>query len=101
MILLIVWRNIWRKKTRSLIIIFAVMLGILAGLFIVSVFTGMIQQQEEDTINHFYSHIQVHNPGFLANNEVQYTIPGAGKSLATIEKDPQIKAASMRNIVFG
>ncbi len=101
MILLIVWRNIWRKKTRSLIIILAVMLGILAGLFIVSVFTGMIQQQEEDTINHFFSHIQVHNPGFVANNEIQYTIPSAGNALATIEKDPQIKAASMRNIVFG
>ena len=101
MILIIVWRNIWRKKTRSLIIIFAVMLGIWAGLFIVGVFTGMIQQQQEDSVKHFFSHIEAHNPGFLANNEVQYTIPEAGKALATIENDPQIKAASMRNIVFG
>ena len=101
MIFTIVWRNIWRKKTRSLTIIMAVMFGIWAGLFIIGVFMGMVQQQTEDSINHFYSHIQLHNRQFLANNEIQYTIPDATKILSGIENNPEIKAASMRNIVFG
>lgn len=101
MIFIIVWRNIWRKKTRSLTIVFAVMLGIWAGLFMVAVMNGMILQQQDDSINHVYSHIQIHNAGFLANNEVKYTIPDANKALDVLEKNPQIKAVSMRTIVFG
>jgi len=101
MIFTIVWRNIWRKKARSLVIIIAVTIGIWAGLFISGVFTGMIAQQKQDAISHYLSDIQIHQPRFLDNYEIQYTIPDAAKTLAVIENNPKVKAASMRTVIYG
>ena len=101
MLLKIAWRNIWRKRTRSLIIIFAVTLGIWAGLFICSFMDGFINEMMEESINHTFSHIQIHNPAFKGNNEIQYTIQQPQKVLAAVESNPNVKAATLRNVAFG
>jgi len=101
MLLKIAWRNIWRKRTRSLIIIFAVTLGIWAGLFICSFMGGFISSMMDDSINHTFSHIQIHNPAFKGNNEIQYTIKDPQKVLTAVESNPEVKAATLRNIAYG
>ncbi len=101
MLLKIAWRNIWRKKTRSLIIIFAVTMGIWAGLFICSFMGGFINEMMDESINHTFSHIQIHNPLFKGNNEIQYTIKEPQKVLAALENNPDVKAATLRNVAFG
>jgi ABC-type lipoprotein release transport system permease subunit len=101
MLLKIAWRNIWRKRTRSLIIILAVTLGIWAGLFICSFMDGFMNEMMEDSINHYFSHIQMHNPAFKGNNEIQFNISQARKVLADVNNNPDVKAATLRNIAFG
>ncbi len=101
MLLKIAWRNIWRKRNRSLIIIFAVTLGIWAGLFICSFMGGFINEMMDESINHTFSHIQIHNPAFKGNNEIQYTIREPQKVLAAIESNPDVKAVTLRNVAFG
>ena len=101
MLLKIAWRNIWRKRTRSLIIILAVTLGIWAGLFICSFMDGFINEMMDDTINHTISHIQIHNPAFKGNNEIQFTISQPQKVLADVGRNPNVKAATLRNVAFG
>jgi len=101
MLLKIAWRNIWRKKTRSLIIIFAVTLGIWAGLFISSFMAGMINEMMDTSINHYFSHIQVHNPDFKGNNEIQFTIKDPLMVMNTIEHNSGVQAITMRTVAFG
>ena len=74
MILSISWKNIWRNKTRSLVILIAITLGLLAGVFSVGVMMGMVEQRVESAIHNEVSHVQIHHPKFLENDEMEYTI---------------------------
>ena len=73
MIWSISWKNVWRNKIRSLVVIVAFTLGIFGGVYMVAVFVGMIDSRVKMAIGNEASHIQVHNPGYLDNNELKYT----------------------------
>jgi putative ABC transport system permease protein len=75
MIWRIAWKNIWRNKVRSLVIIMAISLGLLGGIFSSAVMKGMSDQRVREAISRETSHIQVHNPGYSENNDIKYTIP--------------------------
>ena len=62
MLLLIAWRNIWRNKLRSSIVIISITLGIWAGIFVMGLSVGLTNQRMENTISSYISHIQIHNP---------------------------------------
>ena len=38
------WKNVWRSKIRSSVVIVAFVFGVFGGLFTVAVFIGMIDQ---------------------------------------------------------
>ncbi|MBI9063397.1 MAG: ABC transporter permease [Marinilabiliaceae bacterium] len=64
MILKIAWRNIWRNPTRSMVVITAMFVGMLFGLFSSTFMTGWMQQRLNDGIETETSHIQMHHPQF-------------------------------------
>lgn len=95
------WKNIWRNKVRSLIVVVAIMLGIWAGTFILGYAFGMVEQRLEDAIQNEISHLQIHHPDFTKDNEPQFSIPGSADLLAQLESNQQVKAVSGRAVVFG
>jgi len=104
MIWSIAWKNIWRNKLRSLVVIIAFFFGILGGVYTVAVMIGMIDQRVETVIGNEVSHIQIHQPRFLDNNELKYTIKNQQgfvdsiKSLpGTVGVSPRIKIMGMAN----
>lgn len=101
MLFKVAWRNIWRNKTRSLVIIVAVGIGLWAGLFIMSFYSGLIEQRIQSAIQTEISHIQVHHPQFLKDYDIQYFIPFADSLLLKISQDPKVKAATGRVILKG
>ena len=58
------WKNIWRNKRRSIIIIFATTIGLSCGLFSVGLMTGMYDSLIDYAINREYAHIQIHTKDF-------------------------------------
>jgi putative ABC transport system permease protein len=44
MILSISWKNVWRNKTRSLVVIIAVTLGIISGAMVVGIMEGWVMK---------------------------------------------------------
>ena len=58
------WKNIWRNKKRSLIIITAITLGLWSGLFSVAVMIGSWDTTVNSTIDRNLSHIQIHTKEF-------------------------------------
>ncbi len=101
MIFKIAFKNVWRNKVRSLIVIIAIMLGLTGGIFTVSIITGMVEQKIRTGINNEVSHIQVHHPQFLKNYEPQYSIPHADSIRGIITKLPGVKAVCIRTRMTG
>ena len=67
MILSISWKNIWRNKTRSLVVILALTFGLCGGVFGVAWMNGMMEQRISAAINNEVSHIQIHHKKFIQN----------------------------------
>ncbi len=63
-IVILAWRNIWRNKVRSLIIMCSVMVGLISGLFVLSLYKGILQERVRAVIDTEVSHIQIHHPKF-------------------------------------
>ena len=101
MIRKIAWRNIWRNRTRSLVIIASVVMGLWAGIFVIALSRGMVDQRKEKMINEQLSHIQLHTPGFKEKQKLADFIPGAAQILDSLRNMPGIKAVSGRSIING
>ena len=101
MILAIAWKNIWRNKLRSFIVITATAIGLAAGTYSASLMFGVATQKITAAISNEVSHIQIHNPAFKENYEIQYNLPGAEKMIADIWKLPGVKSVSGRTVITG
>jgi len=96
MIWSIAWKNVWRSKVRSLVVMIAVTLGLFAGIFSAALMNGMMQQRIEAAISNEVSSIQLHNPKYLENNEIQFSIKNTDSIVSNIENIPGVKAVSKR-----
>jgi len=96
MLIAVAWRNIWRNKTRSLVILISVCLGLAAGIFNMAFYYGMVDQRIETVIKTEASHIQVHHPSYLANPEKVFKIDNAEQIAEQIEAIPGVKSVSKR-----
>lgn len=88
----IAWKNLWRNKKRSLVVIVAVTLGIISGVLLVGIMEGWVRQRLNDAINNEVSHIQIHNTGYLRNEEIDLSIDNPGQISAGIDTLSQLKA---------
>lgn len=100
MIWSIAWKNIWRNKTRSMIVIVAFTLGIFGGLFTVASMVGMIDRRIDLAISNELSHIQIHSPEFKDNFELKYTINNYKQIEDSIKNIPDVKGVSSRLKIF-
>ena len=96
MLLSISWRNIWRNKVRSLVIIFSIALGIFAGVISASFFKGMASQRINKVINTELSYIQIHNPGFEQTSDFANFIINAKQIEDEVLKIPNVTGVSRR-----
>ncbi len=94
MLISIAWRNLWRNKARSTVIILAIAIGIVGGVVSDGLMTGMADQRVEAAISNEVANIQIHNPEYLLNNEIQYLLPDVTALENTISKYPETKGVS-------
>ena len=96
MILNISWRNIWRSKLRSSIVILAVALGLFGVLFMIAMSNGMVEQKIDASIHNELAHIQVHDTGFLQDPSLHFSLTGADELAEEIAGKPGVKAVCTR-----
>ncbi len=94
------WKNIWRSRMRSLVVITAITLGLLGGIFSASLMEGMGEQRIDAAVSNESSDIQLHHPDYMGNNEAKYTIKNPYKIKEEIEKIPGVVAVSVRKKFF-
>lgn len=101
MLIKISWRNIWRNKKRSLIIIGAVIIGLWSGIFVMGFYNGMIEQRINTAITREISHLQLHQPSFLEDYDINDVLPDGMNLMKKISGEPGVKAAAGRIILRG
>jgi ABC-type lipoprotein release transport system permease subunit len=96
MIWTISWKNVWRNKTRSLVVIAAVTIGIISGVMLVAILEGWVAQRLNDAVYNEVSHIQIHNTEYLKNEEILLTVKDTTEMIGAIEALPDLKGWVMR-----
>ena len=101
MLLALAWKNIWRNKKRSLIILVAITLGLWAGLFSVAVMIGSWDTTVNSTIDRNLSHIQIHTKEFKDESLISFFIPDGNKIAGEISELKEVKDVSARVLIEG
>lgn len=101
MVLIMAWRNIWRNKMRSLIIILSIALGLFAGISVLGLYKGMMKSRVRNVIDAEQSHLQIHDPNFKKDYEPKFILQNGFSVLKTIAALPQVKSFSARSITNG
>lgn len=101
MILIMAWRNIWRNKTRSIVIIFSVAIGLLAGLGVLALYKGMLNGRVRNVIDLEVAHIQIHHPEFKKDYRPSFIISHPDSLMRKIQSYPEVKLVALRMIAQG
>ncbi len=101
MLFKLAWRNIWRNKRRSFIVIGSVIVGLIAVILSDGLSNGMLLQMLDNQIRSNISHIQIHKKGFNDNKIIKNYIEDPTEIETAVRKTPGIKAYSERIITFG
>ncbi len=99
MLLGIAWKNIWRNKARSAILIAAIALGLLGGMIASGVSFGMGDQMIAAAIDTRLSQIQIHREGFRESQDIADTIPGAASLARRLASMGAVLAVAHRVVV--
>jgi len=66
------WRNIWRNRARSLIIISSVAIGLFAGIFVLALYEGIIKARVRTVIDTEVGHLQIHHQRFKEDYDPRF-----------------------------
>jgi putative ABC transport system permease protein len=101
MILIMAWRNIWRNKTRSIVIMLSIAIGLFSGIALLALYQGMMKGRVQTVIYSEVGHLQIHNPEFKKDYKPEFTIPDGQIILKKTTLMPEVKLAVPRCITTG
>lgn len=99
MLFKIAWRNIWRNRQRSIVMMIAITAGLWGGLVATGIMLGLIDQRFKTSIEQHISHAQVHNPDFLVDQNARYYIADWHDLREMLEQDERVQAFTGRTMV--
>lgn len=100
-LILMAWRNIWRNKLRSLIIMMSIIIGLFAGLSVLSLYKGMMSNRIRTVIDNEIGHLQLHAKEYIQEKEVSMILPDHNKIIASLYTDNNIKYFTSRTLSSG
>ena len=101
MLVKLAWRNLWRNKLRTGIMLSAMVFGLIGVASMMGFVTGMYGSMIHNAIAWQTSHIQVHNSRYLTDPDINATIVDPQALLDTIAKLPDVMAWSPRFLADG
>lgn len=101
MIAIIAWRNVWRNKGRSLVVIGAMVIGIWALASAAGFMQSFLTSYIESSIRHETSNGQVHHPEFTQDYDIKYDIKDYQSVLTFLKQTAAVESVTMRSLVNG
>jgi len=97
----IAWRNLWRSKLRSSVVILSVIFGIVGGIIIIAMSYGLNMERMNNAVDTYLSHIQIHNKKFSDDFNLRHTISNLSEIEEKINNDERVVSYSKRIILNG
>ena len=98
-IIKIAWRNLWRNKLRTLVIIISIILGLWGSMFFMSLMNGMNDNRISSAIDYYLAHIQIHRQSYQDDPKIDKTIAQPGKVIQIIRQTPSVKGYAPHTIL--
>lgn len=95
------WRNIWRNKLRSLVVIISIIFGLLGGIIIIAMSYGLNEERMNNAVDTYLSHIQIHNNLFSEDYNIKHTINNLDVIEKAINEDERVVSYSKRIVLNG
>lgn len=100
MILQLSWRNVWRNRTRSLVIMASVAIGLFAGVFVLGLYEGMLHSRVRAVIYTEVGHIQIHRPHFTEDFDPALVLEDT-TLIEEASKIPEVRGVAHRSVTQG
>lgn len=101
MLLTLAWKNVWRNKKRSMIIVAAIAFGLWGGLMAGAIMMAWGESMVNTAIDRNLAHIQIHQKDYLREKEITQFIPDGPQVLKEVSALPGVKAVSGRTLAEG
>ncbi|RTR32690.1 ABC transporter permease [Shewanella atlantica] len=101
MLIKLAWRNLWRNKLRTAIMLSAMAFGLIGVVTMIGFMNGMYGNMIDNAISWQTSHVQVHHQDFVDNPETTLAIVEPELITAELDKISEVIAWSERFIVDG
>ena len=95
------WRNIWRNKARSLVIMLSVAVGLLAGIGVLALYKGMMKSRVRTVIDTELGHLKIHHPDYKKDEHPVFVLPDADALLGKIQAIPEVQQAAPKSLAQG
>ena len=96
MLMIISWRNVWRHPARSGVLLGAIIAGLWAGIVVSAWTNGLIEQRVNRVIQEELTHLQIHHPDFLTEQEPSMYIEKTGDIVNLLSSDERVTGITMR-----
>ncbi len=90
------WRNLWRHRMRTLVILFALALGVWSMVTLAAITRGSLEQQMKKSIANLTGHIQLHAPGYRDDPVIERRLPPPSPKLRVVLDGPGVTAWTAR-----
>ncbi len=90
------WRNLWRHRRRTFLILFAFALGVWSMVVLAAISRGSLEQQLTNGILNLTGHIQIHAPGFRDDPVIEHRLAPPEAALGAALAAPEVSAWAAR-----
>ncbi|CAH1540774.1 ABC transporter permease [Vibrio harveyi] len=101
MLVKLAWRNLWRNKLRTLIMLGAMVFGLMGVVAMMGFMNGLVDSMIKNAISWQTSHLQIQQKSYLVNPELKDVIPDANKIGKVLSANREVKAISERFLADG
>jgi len=84
------WRNLWRNRRRSIVVISSIGLGVFALVFSMGIMNGLNHQMVENTISTSLGHISVQKRGFQDDMKIEHSFVPPADLPSILSKTPEV-----------
>ncbi|HDM8226495.1 ABC transporter permease [Vibrio campbellii] len=101
MLVKLAWRNLWRNKLRTSIMLGAMVFGLMGVVAMMGFMNGLVDSMIKNAISWQTSHFQIQQKSYLVNPELKDVIPDANKIGKVLSANREVKAISERFLADG
>ncbi|MGR5108302.1 ABC transporter permease [Vibrio jasicida] len=101
MLVKLAWRNLWRNKLRTSIMLGAMVFGLMGVVAMMGFMNGLVDSMIKNAISWQTSHLKIQQKSYLVNPELKDVIPDADKITKVLASNREVKAISERFLADG